>query len=143
QQWISGKHIDFNKFEIINTYFKPWEACGHAFATIDACLKIREAVREELSLGKGQSELEEKEILNHLKDSQIFIESYKAASVLLGEFPGNIEEAQFHLPFLAVSALVYGDINLKTITQALQDESMRSLIRNVQVKENPDFTADF
>lgn len=128
---LQSEDYEFDRFEMKNVYFKPCGACGQAFSTIDAIIKIK----NEMTVG-NKVDLEE--------ISAIHVSTYKAAAVLQGQIPINVQEAQFHLPFLIVTILMYGKITDQTLGDAIKNKGkMRILLDKITVKEDLEYTKDF
>lgn len=128
-QSLISKGFSIDTFEINNVYFKPWGTCGHSFSTIEACMNLR------------------KKLLNENKTSsdirKLKIETYFAAATLKGNIPKTIHEAQYHLPFIAITTLIYGEITEFTILEALKNDDVHDIINTVTLLENVEYTSQF
>ena len=113
---------DFDDSHYCTTnYFKPYAACGHCHASIEAALRIRNKRR--LSLESIR---------------KIDIQTYKLA--LQGHdhtIISGVNSARMSIPYSAVVALVKGSAGIDDFNEdAIKDSSILDLVSRVTVREN-------
>lgn len=106
-------------------YFKPYAACGHCHASIEAALRIREK--------------------NNIPASgieRIVIETYKLA--LRGHdhtVIDGVNSARMSIPYSAAVALVKGSAGIDDFSESvIKDEKLMGLVSKVSVVENEELT---
>ncbi|MBC8024000.1 MAG: MmgE/PrpD family protein, partial [Burkholderiales bacterium] len=121
---VEGLGSDYNITRITQ---KNHGCCGHAFAAIDAALELR---------SRG---------LKPEGVTMVAVASYKAALDVAGiREPRTAAEAKFSIPYLVAHALIHGSVRLNAFDEDhLRDPRLRSLMRKVYLREDPEYTADF
>lgn len=116
---------DFTDSYCITNYFKPYAACGHCHASIDAALILR---------SQNQIPLE--------SIKKIEIQTYKLAinghdhTVING-----VNSARMSIPYSAVVALVKGSAGVDDFgEETIKDRSILDLVSKVAVSENEALT---
>ncbi len=116
------------KYRIEEIYRKPYAACRHCHAPIEAALKIqKEGCKEPDTIEK------------------ITILTYKMA--IKGHDHNEIHssaEAKMSIPFSVATALVNGEANFRQFDEeAVQNKDIRNVIKKISVLEDPDLTSGF
>jgi len=108
--------------------FKNHCCCGHAFAPLDAVLKLR----QDHALSPEQI-------------ARVDLYAYQVAVDVIGSHQSRVpSEARFSLPYLAARALAHGSVRLDAFTpSALADPAVRSLMDRVTVHVDPTLNAAF
>lgn len=113
------------KFAIMDVYFKPYAACRHCHAPIEAILNIRS--KKDVSVGKVK---------------KIKVLTYKAA--IDGHdkpYPRSVVGAKMSVPFSVAVALKTGWAGPKEFTPAsFNDSEILNLAKRVELKEEPALT---
>ena len=106
--------------------FKPWPACRHVHATIDACRK--------LSLSRALSDIR-----------SIQVGSYADALVFCNRpQPETVQQAKFSLQHAVAVCLHHGAPQLEHFTSTcFQDPVLRSLRQRISVIEDAEFQASY
>lgn len=106
-------------------YFKPYAACGHCHAGIEASLILR---------SKGLFDIEDVE--------RVEVQTYKLA--LKGHdhtFIDGVNSARMSIPFAVSSALMKGSANIDDFgSEAICDKRLLELTSKVHVSENEELT---
>jgi 2-methylcitrate dehydratase PrpD len=103
--------------------FKPWPACRHAHAAIDAALAARTA-------GIGTEEIVSAQLVTYA-DATAFCDKPNPASVI---------EAKFSLQHSIAAALIRGEPQLEDFEPAIyEDPALRALAAKVSVQAGPPF----
>ncbi|WP_026349809.1 MmgE/PrpD family protein [Bordetella sp. FB-8] len=115
-------------FHITRLTFKNHIGCGHAFASIDAALALRE-----------------KHGLKVRDIARVLVETYKPAlDIACYENPGNANEARFSMHYVVATALVRGSVRLAAYEPAqLEDPVIRKLMERIEVRVDPEIDAAF
>ena len=115
----------WEKHYCTTNYFKPYAACGHCHASIEAALRIRE--RNEISVGAIE---------------RIVIETYQLA--ISGHdhtIIDGVNSARMSIPYSAVVALVKGSAGIDDFSEnALEDKTLLGLVSKVSVVENEELS---
>lgn len=108
--------------------FKNHCCCGHAFAPLDAVLKLR----ADHALAPDQV-------------AKVDVYAYQVAVNVIGSANARVpSEARFSMPYVAARALVHGSVRLDAFTpSALADAAVRSLMDRVTMHVDPDLNAAF
>jgi 2-methylcitrate dehydratase PrpD len=108
---------------------KTHACCGHVFAPIDAVLSLRR----------------EHPTLNPATVRSILVETYQAAIDVAGNSdPKSPYQAKFSLPYAVCYALFHDSVRLDAFTNPrLAEERIRTLMRRVTLKNDPELTARF
>ncbi len=113
---IIGKQRGLGEdFEILRLFFKRYSACRWSYAAIDGVLQARKGH----NLKAGQI-------------SRIRVHSFSQACYLDNPRPDIIEQAQYSIPFLAGSALIYGGVGHSELEERrLNDPSILAVADRV------------
>lgn len=119
---------DSDAFNIRDTTFKNYSACGHTFAAIDAAQDLR-----------SRYALTPKEI------ATIQISTYAAALEVAGNpNPITVFESQFSLSYCVSVMLATGSARLAAFTaERLADSSVRALMARAEVSVDPEADAAY
>jgi len=114
-----------HKFSIIDVYFKPYAACRHCHAPIEAIINIR---------SKNNVEVNKVENIN--------VSSYKSAvDGHTNPYPQSEVGAKMSLPFSVAVALKAGSASPKEFTSDVFNNSeILNLAKKVEVHEEPELT---
>ncbi|GGY38673.1 hypothetical protein GCM10007148_03750 [Parvularcula lutaonensis] len=117
---------DNPRWRIHDVSFKPWPACRHAHAAIDAALAIREGV--------DPSTVE-----------SVVVETYRDALVFCDRpEPKTVIEAKFSLQHAVAVALLNGEPTLDDFSdKAVQDETLARLREKILVRQDEELTATY
>lgn len=119
---------DPNAFNIRQMTFKPYAACGHTFAAVDAAREIR--TRE----GLLAEDVERIEIATY----------GKALEVAGNPQPRTSYEAKFSLPYCVAVALATGSARLEAFTEErLKDEAISRLVAATALSTDPQADAAY
>lgn len=107
--------------------FKPWPACRHAHATIDAALRLRERV----------------DVLE--KGGDILVETYRDALTFCDKpEPGTVIEAKFSLQHSVAVVMTRGRPKLEDFSlEAVADPVLAALRKRVKVGQNRTFQDNY
>lgn len=115
-----------NGYEIMKIYRKPYAACRHAHAPIEAALKIM-----------AEHSLNAKEI------NAIKIETYALA--LKGHSHKtikNTDSAKMSIPYGVAAAIRYGKVNCEQFfEECLNDELLNEILEKITISEDPELSA--
>lgn len=119
---------NFNhSYYCISNYFKPYAACGHCHASIEAALKLRE--EQFISI----------EEIEHVE-----IETYKLA--LRGHDHTSIKgvnSARMSIPYSTVVALIRGSAGIEDFSEEIiKNKKLLEIVKDVAISENVDFTKE-
>ena len=113
------------RYEISRGYFKLYACCRYNHAALDAVLLLR---------AEQPFAVEEIE--------RVEVESYYQAAQLRDKTPTSPLGARFSVPFAVATTLVTGSTDPEAFEQQmLENPTVRSLARRVDVREDPAFTA--
>lgn len=135
-----------HRFQIENSCFKLYAACGHCFAPIDAALSVLpDLVRQVNQVGRTDDGAQI-EWGRSLAQSIRFIEvrTYRAAAILDQRDPSCEMKAKFSIPYCVAAALVLGHVDLGAFSaERLALASVRGIGALVTVKEDERITEAF
>lgn len=113
-------------YEILRIYRKPYAACRHAHAPIEAALRIM----SEYSLNADAID-------------EIHIETYSLA--LKGhdhKTIRNSDSAKMSIPYGVAAAIRYGKVNYEQFfEECLKDSSLNEILNKITICENPELSA--
>lgn len=111
--------------EILGGYFKPYAACRHCHAPIEAALKAKES---------GISTDNIKNVLISTYDLAVFGHDHKDVN--------SINSAKMSTPYGVAIALLYGKAGMDMYTQTyIQDKAVIELMDRISVKESAEMSA--
>ncbi len=117
-----------------------------AFKILDSEIKQRPSVGNTISSILAAEKLAP---LNHKDVKQVNVELYKRAWDRVGNGahvwnPQSRETADHSVPYVVAATLIDGTITLRSFNDAhLHNPDLRSLMTNITVSENPEFTAAY
>ncbi|KPK90217.1 MAG: hypothetical protein AMJ94_09930 [Deltaproteobacteria bacterium SM23_61] len=119
------------RYEIEETYLKPYTACRHTHGGIQAALQI---VSER---GKPLKEFQ-----------KVRIRTYQVGKVVVGDRytspQSNFVHCQFSLPYMVTVALLDGQVGPKQLSEArIKNDWIHELAKRVTVEEDLSFTRDY
>lgn len=108
--------------------FKNHCCCGHAFAPLDAIVKLR----EDHALAP-----------DHIDKVDVY--AYQVAVDVIGSHNARVpSEARFSMPYVAARALVHGSVRLDAFTPAaLSDSAVREMMPRISMHVDPALNAAF
>lgn len=114
-------------WRIHDVSFKPWPACRHAHATIDAALALREQV----------------DVLD--KDGDILVETYRDALVFCDKpEPKTVIEAKFSLQHSVAVVMLRGRPALEDFSlEAMADPAIKAVRDRVKLGQSRSFTDQY
>ena len=114
-------------WRIHDVSFKPWPACRHAHATIDAALALRDRV----------------DMLD--KDGDVLVETYRDALTFCDKpEPGTVIEAKFSLQHSVAVVMARGRPKLEDFSlEAVADPELMALRKRVKVRQSPAFQDNY
>ena len=117
-----------DKYYCTSNYFKPYAACGHCHASIEASLRLR---------AEGPFSIEDIE--------KVEVQTYKLA--LRGHdhtMIDGVNSARMSIPFGVATALMRGSADIDDFgVDAIRDQSLLNLIGNVSVLEDGELTRQY
>ena len=117
----------FQRYEILQQYFKPWPVCRWAQPAVEAVSTL---------LSENRIVPEEIE--------QIRIETFHEAVRLGNKKPTSTEEAQYALGFPIAAFMIRGELGASEVLEsALNDEKIRRIQKKIVLSENPDHNKAF
>jgi 2-methylcitrate dehydratase PrpD len=109
------------RWEIENTYFKPYAACRFTHTAAEALLSLRNAP------------------LAPDRIAQIVVSTHREAAYLNSRRPTTIEEAQYSFPWVVASVVIDQEVGPRQVNEArLEDPAMLSIAELVTVEHDPD-----
>lgn len=117
-----------DKYYCTSNYFKPYAACGHCHASIEASLRLR---------AEGSFTIEDIE--------KIEVQTYKLA--LRGHdhtIIDGVNSARMSIPFGVATALMRGSADIDDFgVDAIRNQSLLNLVRKVSVLEDEELTRQY
>lgn len=127
---LLSKNIDFNaimeppwSYAIIENGYKVYPCCRHTHTAIEAALKAKEEIGNQLNYVRSV-------------DVYVFKEAKEIADI---ENPTNIYEAKFSLRYLTALALVKGEVDLLSIRNGLRDPIIKNMMLKIKIKPIKEF----
>lgn len=119
------------RYEIEETYLKPYTACRHTHGGIQAALQII---------------FERKQTFKEFK--KVRVRTYKVGKVVVGDRytspESNFVTCQFSLPYMVTVALLDGQVGPEQLSEArIGDARVHELARRVTVDEDPSLTEKY
>jgi 2-methylcitrate dehydratase PrpD len=115
-------------FHITRTTFKNHVGCGHSFPSIDGALELQRLH------GFRSDEID-----------SVRIGTYKPAlDIACYAQPATVNEAQFSIPYVVATALIYGSVRMAAYEpERVQAPVTRSLMERIHVSVDPELDAGF
>ena len=117
-----------DKYYCTSNYFKPYAACGHCHASIEASLRLR---------AEGSFTIEDIE--------KVEVQTYKLA--LRGHdhtIIDGVNSARMSIPFGVATALMRGSADIDDFgVDAIRNQSLLNLVRKVSVLEDEELTRQY
>ena len=108
------------RWEIENTYFKPYAACRFTHSAADAVKQVWPADR-------STDDIE-----------RIVVSTHREAAYLDGQRPSTIEEAQYSFPWVVAAILLDGEVGpMQMNEERLADDAMMAMAQRVTVAHDP------
>ncbi len=122
---LQGLFVDFT---IVNTTFKRFSACGHAFAAVDGVLDL-----------VAEQPIDPSEVLS------VEVSTYQKAIDIAGiGRPSTAFEARFSIPFCVAAALTARDLSqASTYEKSLGDPAIGDLLARVTLRVDSEIDAVF
>ena len=113
------------RYEIMRGYFKPYSACRYAHAAVDGVLGLQQA---------GEVDIEQIE--------SVKVATYDIAASLSDPAPATPLAGRFSMPYVVAATLTLGSAGPEAFSpEALSDVRILKLAKQVEVVEDPEYTA--
>jgi len=113
------------RYEIMRGYFKPYSACRYAHAAVDGVLGLQQA---------GEVDIEQIE--------SVEVATYDIAASLSDPAPATPLAGRFSMPYVVAATLTLGSAGPEAFSpEALSDVRILKLAKQVEVVEDPEYTA--
>lgn len=111
-------------YELMNNYFKFHACCGINHTPLDAVAEIT-----------AKHRVDPKEI------ERIEVKTFKAATMLTGDYPRTELGAKFSIPYAIAAALVFGSAKMESFNdESRRDPLVKEIFNKVIVVEEPEYT---
>ena len=132
------EHDDFNHGRLLENLGDSWLINSNYFKPYSCCRWLHPGIHSAYQL-KAENDLNPSGI------ERIEVGVFQRAMALISsKYPENEIQAQFHLPYVVATALIYDQISPKQFSPShLKNSEVIQLIDKISLKETPNFTSQF